>query len=125
MQIFEFKGGEIREAEMPEWLDLAIVDSVEKGLESAGYLEEKRYGEEFGFGVVVYERDLDKPIPWIAAIDTTLNWHLVMLHTLPDYIGFLRYISPIATASMLSLFFERDVDILKVIEYLKAQTARY
>jgi hypothetical protein len=106
--MFEFKNGELAEAEMPEWLDLAIVEEVEKGLESQGYRLSKRYGEEFGFGVAMYERDCTKPLPW----------------SLPECIAFLRYISPIVTAGLLSELFGPEIDVVHMLEQLKRHMDR-
>lgn len=122
--MLEFKNGELAEAEMPEWLDLAIVEEVEKGLESQGYSLSKRYGEEFGFGVTMYERDYTKPLPWIAIIETVDSWHLVMLHSLPECIAFLRYISPIVTAGLLSKLFGPEIDVVHMLEQLKRHMDR-
>lgn len=119
--MFEFKEDKLVKAEMPEWLDLALVNDVHKGLVSQGYVKESLYGEENGFGVHIYERDVDKPIPWIATIDTSSLWHLVMLHDLPEYIAFLRYISPIVTANLLSWLFSEDLDVLEMLEVVKAR----
>jgi len=117
--MFEFKNGELREVEMPDWLDIALVDDVVAGLKSLGYVADSLYGEEFGFGVHIFERDMDKPFPWIASIDTSSHWHLVLLETFPEYMAFLHYISPIATANLLSWFFRSDFDILEVFETVK------
>lgn len=123
--MFEFKEDKLVKAEMPEWLDLALVNDIHKGLVSQGYVKESLYGEENGFGVQIYERDVDKPIPWLATIDTTNQWHLVMLHDLPEYIAFLRYISPIATANLLSWLFREDLDVLEMLEVVKARFDLY
>ena len=123
--MFEFKEDKLVKDEMPAWLALALVNDIHKGLVYQGYVKESLYGEENGFGVQIYERDADKPIPWLATIDTTDQCHLVMLHDLPEYIAFLRYISPIATANLLSWLFREDLDVLEMLEVVKARFDLY
>jgi hypothetical protein len=113
---YRYAGGEFTEAVIP-WEDGTDLDCMLTALGYSTVSTDFGLGDP-GFSVVVWgldpDTELSPPDEYVASVEFSGYFRLVLLQTLPDLLRFLQMVTPAVTAHVISQAVESktDVDVL-------------